>query len=184
MRNSGKSMRQAFIVTAIVASAVQAAAPTSAFGQAARSIGERYASREPRTCADTRAPARGAITAALALRYLNCQMDYESSDLLYLVQNVTVQVGGPVSYAAIRGQRSWSDIDTRTPVYPIRGGLLRYQCAPAFTPGEPNCRTYNEPRATGHCYKTTFGDWKCYMSDPAGMNTDGMPKKVAAPKSN
>ena len=66
----------------------------AAVAQDSKSISARYGSRDPRTCEDTKAPARGAITAALALKYLNCQMEYDSgSGDLYLVENVKVEVG-------------------------------------------------------------------------------------------
>jgi hypothetical protein len=143
---------------------------TIAFAQENKSIAESYGSRDPRTCEDTKAPLRGAITAALALKYLNCQMENVSGGSLYLVENVKVDVGGGISYAAIMGQRSLSEIDTKYPVYPIRGSLLRYQCQNRLTAArvpDANCNTYNEPKATGYCYKTTFGDWRCYMNDPS-----------------
>ena len=28
-----------------------------------------------------------------------------------------------------------------------------------------NCNAYDQPKATGMCYKTTFGDWRCTMID-------------------
>lgn len=130
--------------------------------QQGKSISERYGSRDPRTCEDTKAPAKGAITAALALKYLNCQMEYVSGGGdLYVVENVKVEVGGGIPYAAIMGQRSLSEIDVKHPVYPIRGSLLRYQCQNRLTAArvpDANCNTYNEPKAKGYCYKTTFGD--------------------------
>ena len=151
-----------------------------------RSIGETYSSREPRTCDDTQAPARGAITAALALKYLNCQMEYISMRHLYLVENVKVQVGGGISYASIMGQRSFSEIDVRTPVYPIRGSFLQYQCkdpiAEHVGPPDTNCNTYDNPKATGYCYKTTFGDWKCNMVDRSATDKGNVRTKVAPPK--
>ena len=146
----------------------------AAVAQDDKSISARYGSREPRTCEDTKAPTKGAITAALALKYLNCQMDYlAGGGDLYLVENVKVEVGGGISYAAIMGQRSLSEIDVKHPVYPIRGSLLRYQCKEVTgyaTLSGANCNTYNEPKATGYCYKTTFGDWRCYMNDPDRNN--------------
>jgi hypothetical protein len=153
--------------------------------QEEKSISARYGSRDPRTCEDTKAPARGAITAALALKYLNCQMEYVSGGDLYLVENLKVEVGGGVPYAAIMGQRSLSEIDVKHPVYPIRGSLLRYQCQNRLTAArlpDANCNTYNEPKATGYCYKTTFGDWRCYMNDPAGDNAANIRHDVAPPK--
>lgn len=158
----------------------------TAAAQGEKSISERYGSRDPRSCEDTKAPARGAITAALAQKYLNCQMEYVSGGgSLQLVENVKVEVGGGVSYASIIGQRSLSEIDTKYPVYPIRGSLLRYQCQNRLTAArvpDANCNTYNEPKATGYCYKTTFGDWRCYMNDPAGNNAANIRHDVPPPK--
>lgn len=158
----------------------------AAVAQENKSIFERYGSREPRTCEDTKAPAKGAITAALALKYLNCQMDYVSGGGdLYLVENVKVEVGGGIPYAAIMGQRSLSEIDVKHPVYPIRGSLLRYQCQNRLTAArlpDANCNTSNEPKATGYCYKTTFGDWRCYMNDPAANNAANIRHDVPPPK--
>ena len=65
----------------------------AAVAQDSKSISARYGSRDPRTCENTKAPARGAITAALAAKYLNCQMEFISMGDLYLVENVKVEVG-------------------------------------------------------------------------------------------
>jgi hypothetical protein len=95
--------------------------------QESKSISARYGSRDSRTCEDRKAPGRGEIPAALATKYLNCQMEGVSGDSLYLVENLkSVEVGGGIPYAAIYG--SFSEIDVKYPVYPIRGSLLRYQC--------------------------------------------------------
>jgi hypothetical protein len=39
-----------------------------------------------------------------------------------------------------------------------------------------------QPKATGYCYKTTFGDWLCYMNDSAGHIDGNIRQKVAPPK--
>lgn len=157
-----------------------------ALSQENPSIAERFGTREPRTCADTKAPTKGAITATLARKYLECQMEYLSgSGELYLVENVKVEVGGGIPYSAIRGQRSLMEIDVNHPVYPIRGSFVLYQCKNKLTaysgPPNTNCTTYNNPKATGYCYKTTFGDWKCFMSDPASNNAANIRHNVAPP---
>lgn len=150
------------------------------------SVGANYGSREPRTCEDTKAPAKGAITAALAAKYLNCQMEGLSGGSLYLVENVKVEaVGGGIPYAAIMGQRSLSEIDVKYPVYPIRGSFLQYQCQNRLTAArvaDANCNTYNNPKATGYCYKTTFGDWRCNMNDPASGSAENIHHDVPPPK--
>ena len=158
----------------------------TAIAQDEKSISARYGSRDPRTCEDTKVPAKGAITAASALKYLNCQMEYVAGGGdLYLVENVKVEVGGGIPYAAIMGQRSLSEIDVKHPVYPIRGSLLRYQCQNRLTAArvpDANCTSYNEPKATGYCYKTTFGDWRCYMNDPDSNNAANIRHDVPPPK--
>ena len=91
-----------------------------------QSIGGKYRMRDPRICADTKAPAKGAISAALATKYFMCQGEQESSDLLYLVENVNIEVGGGIPYSAIMGQYSLDQIDVKHPVYPIRGNYTSY----------------------------------------------------------
>jgi hypothetical protein len=115
----------------------------------------RFGARDPRTCADTKAPAKGAITAAHALKYLNCQMEGIWSNDLYLVENVKVEVGDGMSYAGIRGQYSLNQIDVNHPVYPIRGSLVKYQCYeenPDYSHSMPgkNCNKTIQPKATGY----------------------------------
>lgn len=180
INKSGYSSLLAMIAVVLMFGAFSSAA----VAQDDKSISERYGSREPRTCEDTKAPAKGAITAALALKYLNCQMEYlAGGGDLYLVENVKTEVGGGISYAAIMGQRSLSEIDVKHPVYPIRGSLLRYQCQNRLTAArvaDANCNTYNEPKATGYCYKTTFGDWRCYMNDPNSTTRFDVPPPKGA----
>ena len=87
----------------------------------------------------------------------------------------------PISYrwtqAGLRSERSeWNirDIDADSPVYPLRGSLDMYACNLAdpkikaatgfdkYSRGK-NCFLYHEPTATGVCYKTGFGDWRCSL---------------------
>ena len=148
------------------------------------SVRERFGSREPRTCADQKAPAKGAITAALAKKYFICKAEAIQGNLLYLVENLRLEVGGGVPYTPNLG--AFQSVNVRVPLYPIRGSLLRYQCKDLVRehvgPPDTNCHTYNEPKATGYCYKTTFGDWSCYMSDPAGVNNENNRTGIAPPK--
>lgn len=144
----------------------------------------RFGARDARICDDTKAPAKGAITAALALKYLNCQMEGIFSGHLYLVESVKVEVGGGVPYDPTLG--AFDSINVRVPLYPIRGSLLRYQCKDLETehvgPPDTNCNTYNNPKATGYCYKTTFGDWKCNMADRSANEKENFRRGVAPPK--
>jgi hypothetical protein len=121
----------------------------------------------------------------LAKEYFICKAEGLRGNLLYLVENVKVEVGGGIPYSAIIGHRSFSEIDVKHPVYPIRGSLLQYQCHNLFNehigPPDTNCHTYNQPKATGYCYKTTFGDWSCSMSDSSNK-PENFRTNVAPPK--
>ena len=131
-----------------------------------KSVGAKYGSREPVKCADMTKPKGSAPSQAQALQYLKCTMEKESSGLLYLVQDVTVQV-------APKGRRynplaPIPNVDTAHLIYDIRGSLLLYQCSEIssiLANAGKNCQTYNQPKAQGACWKTSFGDWVCHLSD-------------------
>ncbi|MGI9035303.1 MAG: hypothetical protein ACR2GD_04605 [Pyrinomonadaceae bacterium] len=58
-----------------------------AFGSTfAQGVGAKYGARDPRTCADTKAPTSGAMTDALATKYVICSTEGAQSDLLYLLE--------------------------------------------------------------------------------------------------
>ena len=171
----------ATILAVLIVGRFTAAAQTSQD----RSIFERYGSREPLTCKDQKAPAKGVITAALAAKYFICKAEKVSSNLLYLVENLkSVEVGGGVPYSPTLG--AFEAINVRVPMYPIRGSFVLYQCRNLINeyvgPPGANCTTYNSPKATGYCYKTTFGDWSCYMSDRASGESENYKRGVAPPK--
>lgn len=153
--------------------------------QEKKSVGERYGSRDPRTCEDMKAPARGTITAALAAKYFICKAEGVQGPYLYLVEDVKVEVGGGRPYNP-NMDLNVPEIDVKLPLYPIRGSLVKYQCYeenPGFTVSMPgkNCNKTIQPKATGYCYKTTFGDWNCYMLDLNPKNEDWF-QGVAPPK--
>ncbi|MGI8467905.1 MAG: hypothetical protein ACR2N3_05580 [Pyrinomonadaceae bacterium] len=163
MKKQNNQRRQHFLLAAI-ATIIMLGASASAFAQG---IGAKYGSRDPQTCADTKTPARGAISAALATKYVICAQDGEQSSQLYLVENVKVTVGGGRPYNSFSDSYATS-IDTTAPVYPIRGSLDKYQCdkvSAYMDNAKRNCTLYHEPKAEGKCYKTTFGDWYCSMHD-------------------
>jgi hypothetical protein len=135
------------------------------FGAAgAQSIGAKYGTRDPRTCADSKAPARGAMTPALATKYLICSEEKVSGENLYLIEGLTsVEVGGSRPYN-LRNDSS-EDIDVTAPVYPIRTGSYKsYQCGIVNAGNKGyNCNIYPYPSGSGACRRTTFGDWKCSL---------------------
>jgi hypothetical protein len=151
-------------------------------GTAAAGEGAKYATRDPRSCASKSEPKSGAPTAEQAKRYVICGSSVhlgegeDSFHHMILLENVQVQVGkGRPFQGGINSDINMHDVDVDFPVYPIRGSFDMYQCS-NVAPGDPwqsiyearkNCDLYHETRATGACYKTTFGDWDCTMTDTA-----------------
>jgi hypothetical protein len=161
---------------------------TNAAGQRVRnvrtqqgSVSGPYGAREPATCtaADQ---AQSKPTAAQVAHYIKCTLEGIGDGALFLIENIQVREIGDAGQV---DTSFFPDIDTRQPVYPIRGSLLRYDCARegrnvAWGRADPgaNCVTFLEANASGHCYKTTAGVWSCSMSDLAARKTE----KVAPPK--
>jgi hypothetical protein len=130
-------------------------------------------------------PAKGPPSNAQALEYLKCTMEIETSGNLYLLQDLTVQVaqkGRPYNpRAPIR------NIDTDYPVFDIRGSYVRYQCDRVYSGGSlsnvgKNCNSYDQPKAEGVCWKTTFGDWGCNMMDLNHSGSQYQKRNLAPPQ--
>lgn len=142
----------------------------------------RFGARDPRTCADTKAPGGNNITPALAAKYFACKAEYLRENTLVLVENVKVEVGGATPYTPNLG--SFHQIDVRVPLRAIRGSYLLYSCKDLARehsgPASTSCYVYDHKRATGYCYKTTFNDWSCYMTDPIAAGNSSY--RSAAPK--
>lgn len=101
---------------------------------------------------------------------------------LYLLENIQVEAGK--SRPFLETDRNFTDIDNTEPIYPIRGSYDWYVChinEVGFPPGK-NCTLYKEPSCTGFCYKTTFGDWNCTMTDRAAIARGPEKLPVAPPK--
>jgi len=120
------------------------------------------------TCPSTREPVSGAISVEQATLYFMCSREGTRGGPLDLVENLTLEVGQgrPASYL------DSSDIDHDSLVYPIRGSFTMYTCYTPKASPYPylnnigrNCHTHDEPQATGNCYRTSFGDWRCSMPD-------------------
>jgi len=156
-------------------------------------MGAKYATRNPATCTSKTEPAKGAPTAEQARRYLLCGSasrvgeGEDSFHHMVLMENVKVDIGkGRPFQGGNNSDINMHDIDPRFPVYPIRGSFDMYQCS-NIAAGDPwqsiyeagkNCDVYEEHRATGSCFKTTFGDWDCSMGDanaggPSRRNVSG-----------
>lgn len=125
----------------------------------------KFATRGPRTCRQvTNTP-----TTAQMPALIQCNFEYETSSAIALMTDIRVQAGGLRAYNGIMDANA-GGIDTSARVMPIRGSMVQWNCTTAkFNPGH-NCSRINKTQAEGKCWKTTFGDWKCGMSDSSHID--------------
>jgi len=89
--------------------------------------------------------------------------------MLYLITNVKVQVAKTPRPYDVRND-SADQIDVTKPVYNIRGSYRKYACSPKTSylgeqfPGN-NCSYADQTNASGLCWITSFGEWRCRMID-------------------
>ncbi|HEX9202192.1 MAG TPA: hypothetical protein VF865_21720 [Acidobacteriaceae bacterium] len=145
---------------------------------AQQGTGKKFATRDPFVCKSKKDPAKGAPSPDQIKQYFRCNSETgersSGSNYLYLLDNITVEVGAGRPYQV--SEMSIPEIDPSKLVYPIRGSFDRYQCSdPAHasqdargnsvSPPGKNCSLFLAPHATGICWRTTFGDWDCTMAD-------------------
>jgi hypothetical protein len=151
------------------------ASPPAARAAAARPApvgGNRFGTRDARHCAPVRTkPTLEQIRALV-------QCDYESAsdrerNLIYLDQNLMVQVGGTRPYSQFQDGYA-TGIDTTAQVIPITGSADTYQCAALSkytntgtvydtdNTGK-NCAVAPVRQVQGKCYRRTVGDWLCKL---------------------
>jgi hypothetical protein len=136
-------------------------------------VGASYGSREPHTCASRKAPASGAINAAQAKQYFQCdaEMVTTRSDgpALTLVTGVSVQVsaGRPFMMGYDdTGDNMDDGIDPQFAVYPIRGSFTEWTCyQPDASSSGHNCGKIVMPHAKGICFMSNSREWHCRMTD-------------------
>lgn len=143
------------------------------------SIGKRYGSREPHTCANRKEPVHGSLTSAQAAQYAVCAFEKNEGDF---AENVKLQLSKShmINAAGVVDPKT----DLSQPVYDIRGTFDAYSCVPlGDVLGQPgkNCKHYFAANATGLCYKDTFGEWNCVMSDPAAAMSASWAKNRGGP---
>jgi hypothetical protein len=121
-----------------------------------------FGARMPRKCNAVNHVPNAAEAAALIQCALEKGGEPGAFDpLLYLWQNVQVQIGSSRPYA-YNSDSYHSGIDPTSEVYPIRVTGDQLSCT-----GKPTCAAQHADQAEGVCYKTTFGDWHCYFSQAA-----------------
>jgi hypothetical protein len=123
---------------------------------------QKWQSRLPRECSKVTSPPTASQAAAL----VQCTMEYESSQVVSLIQEVKVEVGSPRPFIA--EDSSFREIDPSGQVYPIRGSEKMYLCGPVIENvlhnGGKNCSYFAQTRAEGRCWRTKFGDWRCSLA--------------------
>ena len=163
--NQGPANIRAHQMTAAEKAAADQSAQAFANRPTGNGVGAQYGAREPATCTSRKA----APNAGTARQYLLCDMEgLDGFGNLLLYTDVSVQIASPRAF--IYNQDSGrSQIDVRAPVYDIRGAFKEYQCGKPILGGGAytathNCNLYEQPQATGTCYRDTFGDWHCLMT--------------------
>jgi hypothetical protein len=131
--------------------------------------GEPWGARSPAQC--TPLKQSKPPTVAQASQLFRCAKESGSlaNGELWLVENLKIDVGGPMPYAAMYPILVMQAADTSRQVYPIRGSWTWSTCMlrkDAGLRGDPNlnCREAEVTGASGGCWQTTFGDWKCNMA--------------------
>ncbi len=180
MKNQNNQRLQSVLLAAI-ATIFLLGASYSAFAQG---IGAKYGSRDPITCADTKAPVKGAITAALATQYARCAAEGADRDNIWLLEDLKIQVGAATPYDP--KYHYPADIDVKAPVYSLRGSYKRYACAPisddkGWENRGANCTVFYNTKATGVCFKTNFGDWYCGIGGNFGGDDNLTEYKMRPP---
>jgi hypothetical protein len=135
---------------------------------------QKWQTRLPRECSKVTNPPNALQAAAL----VQCTMEYQSSQVISLMQEVKVEVGGPRPF--IPEDSSFRQIDPSSKVYPIRGSEKMYLCGPVienvFHNTGKNCSYCAQTKAEGRCWKTTFGDWQCSLAGGGdGTQTQNQP---------
>lgn len=128
--------------------------------------GKPYGTRDSKTCASRKEPVNSAPSAAQATAYFACTMEYLFGDKLVLVENAKIEVGN--SRRFLYTDSGLREVDPKYLIYPIRGSFDKYFCSPlsaSLQKSAPNCFLSHPRNTTGVCYRTSFGDWKCEMSD-------------------
>jgi hypothetical protein len=128
-----------------------------------------WGARDPGRCTPIRlkaAPSRQQVAAMVRCKH---ELINSGSGELWLMENLTVTIGARTPFAAMYNTFVMEHADVRSAVYPIRGSFTRSICksrADAAIYGNPdlNCYETDVPSASGVCWKTSFGDWRCLLN--------------------
>ena len=128
--------------------------------------GAPYGTRDPMTCAPVKT---STLDSGSAKKLFQCGAEVTDGFYQYLITDLNMEMGAARQYNP--SSDTYSGIDQKSVVYPIRGSFTLYQCSKVFnidaahTNVGKNCSALPKPKAEGMCYRTTFGDWSCKMFD-------------------
>jgi hypothetical protein len=135
-----------------------------------------YKSRAPRTCAKVTSPPSVGLAAVL----VQCTMEADSAFGVGLVQDVKIDMGKSRKFV-YQTDASLPGIDLDAQVYPLEGNYSAYLCKTInnMSPAGANCIKTLMTNATGWCYKTSFGDYRCRMQGGQSQMVMGQPAPIA-----
>ena len=144
-------------------------AMTWAQGATSQGAGDPWGARAPAACPALRGGIPSAVQAAQLVRCAK-EAAYPSSGELWLTRNVQVQVGPARSFASMYNIVTMANADTTRPVHPISGQWTWSICMLRSEAPNPalNCREATVSGATGACWTTTAGVWRCTMNGSTG----------------
>jgi hypothetical protein len=130
-----------------------------------------YQVRDPRRCKDLNAPPSLEQVGAV----IQCTMERNAPTGMTLLRDIKVRMGEPRDFD-VDLDAGLKEIDREGPVFPLSGSLKLYICSPVGVgyPAGKNCSLYLTPVATGKCWKTGFGDWKCNLLGPSPDSRSGV----------
>jgi len=139
---------------------------------AAEGSGLDWGARDPTPCVALTQSAPPSAEQAASLVRCTGEIALEGGTLS-LMENVRVQVGGPVPYLAMYNRYVMQDADTEADTYPIRGSFTWSTCktrhdAAIYGNPDMNCAETDVSAAEGLCWKTRFADWRCRMTGASG----------------
>jgi len=152
------------------------------------SLGAKYGTREPVTCANRTTPAKGPPSPEQARQYFICEQEGDGITFINLIANVKLQVA-PASHPPNPGASYPTAPDLNQPAWDIRGSFTKYECTkpPKAVPTldtvtdfarTHTCTAVDELTATGYCYKDNFGDWHCPMWQRGNQNANPRPYQL------
>jgi len=122
-----------------------------------------------------------------ATRFFRCTNESESARWsLVLIEDVKLEMAGPRKCNP-GNDLNVPQISVTAPIYDLRGKFTRYSCdkvggpGTGLSPAGKNCNKFPYLHATGTCYKTTFGEWKCQMMDFTVKNDGDIEIRGVAP---